>query len=84
MKRIYDYKIIKPQPLTLSKKIISSTYIRSLLENGDLKKANKLLSRIAQKCNCSKGKTARKKNWFPNMQYRYQRLCNCNARSICG
>jgi riboflavin kinase/FMN adenylyltransferase len=40
-----DYKIIKPQPLTLSKKIISSTYIRSLLENGDLKKANKLLSR---------------------------------------
>ena len=43
--KIYDYKIIKPQPLILSKKIISSTYIRSLLEKGNLNKANKLLSR---------------------------------------
>ena len=43
--RIYDYKIIKPQPLTISQKIISSTYIRSLLEKGNLKKTNKLLSR---------------------------------------
>jgi riboflavin kinase / FMN adenylyltransferase len=41
----YDYKIIKPQPLKLSQKVISSTYIRSLLENGDLKKTNKLLNR---------------------------------------
>jgi len=40
-----DYKIIKPQPLILSQKIISSTYIRSLLEKGDLKKTNKLLNR---------------------------------------
>ena len=43
--KVYDYKIIKPQPLTISKKVISSTYIRSLLEKGDLKKANKVLSR---------------------------------------
>jgi riboflavin kinase / FMN adenylyltransferase len=43
--KIYDYKIIKPEPLVLSKKVISSTYIRYLLEIGDLKKANKLLSR---------------------------------------
>jgi riboflavin kinase/FMN adenylyltransferase len=42
---IYDYKIIKPQPLILSQKVISSTYIRSLLEKGNLKKANKLLGR---------------------------------------
>ena len=41
----YNYKIIKPQPLILSKKIISSTYIRSLLEKGDLNKANKALTR---------------------------------------
>jgi riboflavin kinase/FMN adenylyltransferase len=41
----YDYKIVKPQPLILSKKIISSTYIRSLLEKGNLKKTNKLLGR---------------------------------------
>ena len=43
--KTYDYKIIKPQPLTLSQKVISSTYIRSLLEKGNLKKTNKLLSR---------------------------------------
>jgi riboflavin kinase/FMN adenylyltransferase len=43
--KIYDYKIIKPQPLILNQKVISSTYIRSLLEKGDLKKTNKLLGR---------------------------------------
>jgi len=43
--KTYDYRIIKPHPLILNKKVISSTYIRSLLEKGDLKKANKLLSR---------------------------------------
>jgi len=43
--KIHDYKIIKPPPLTLNKKIISSTYIRSLLEKGNLKKANKVLTR---------------------------------------
>jgi riboflavin kinase/FMN adenylyltransferase len=42
---IHDYKIVKPQPLTADKKVISSTYIRSLLENGNLKKANKALAR---------------------------------------
>ena len=41
----YDYRIIKPQPLILSQKVISSTYIRSLLEKGNLKKTNKLLGR---------------------------------------
>jgi riboflavin kinase/FMN adenylyltransferase len=41
----YDYKIVKPQPLILKQKVISSTYIRSLLEKGDLKKTNKLLGR---------------------------------------
>ena len=43
--KIYAYKIVKPQPLIISKKVISSTYIRSLLEEGNLKKANKALSR---------------------------------------
>jgi riboflavin kinase / FMN adenylyltransferase len=43
--KYYDYKIIKPKPLILNKKIISSTYIRSLLIKGDLKKVNKLLNR---------------------------------------
>ena len=43
--KICNYKIVKPQPLILGKKIISSTYIRSLLERGDLTKANKALTR---------------------------------------
>ena len=43
--KVYNYKIIKPQPLVLGGKIISSTYIRSLLEKGNLKKANKALTR---------------------------------------
>ena len=43
--KIYDYKIIKPQPLILNQKVISSTYIRSLLERGNLKITNKLLGR---------------------------------------
>ena len=43
--KIYNYKIIKPRPFILSQKVISSTYIRSLLEKGHLKKTNKLLGR---------------------------------------
>ena len=43
--KIYDYKIVKPLPLKVDKKVISSTYIRSLLEKGNLKKANKALAR---------------------------------------
>ena len=43
--KTHHYKIIKPQPLILSQKVISSTYIRSLLEKGDLKKTNKLLGK---------------------------------------
>ncbi|MDC1140452.1 riboflavin kinase, partial [Candidatus Pelagibacter sp.] len=34
-----------PRPLILGQKVISSTYIRSLLEKGDIKKTNKLLNR---------------------------------------
>ena len=41
----YNYKVVKPKPLIVKKKVISSTLIRNLLENGFLEKANKLLSR---------------------------------------
>jgi riboflavin kinase/FMN adenylyltransferase len=41
----YNYKIIKPNPLVLNKKIVSSTFIRALLERSNLKLANKLLNR---------------------------------------
>ena len=41
----YNYKVIKPNPHVLNKKIISSTFIRTLLQRGNLKLANKLLNR---------------------------------------
>ena len=64
--KIYDYKIIKPQPLTLSQKIISSTYIRSLLEKGNLKKTNKLLNRNwSIEGTVQKGRQQGKKIGFP-------------------
>ena len=42
---LYKYKIIKPKPLIKNKKIISSSFIRNLLQNGKLKQANKYLGR---------------------------------------
>ena len=64
--KIYDYKIVKPQPLILSQKLISSTYIRSLLEKGDLKKTNKLLNRNwSIEGTVQKGRQQGKKIGFP-------------------
>jgi riboflavin kinase/FMN adenylyltransferase len=64
--KIYDYKIIKPQPLLLSQKVISSTYIRSLLESGNLNKTNKLLDRNwSIEGTVQKGRQQGKKIGFP-------------------
>ena len=64
--KLYKYKIIKPQPLIVKKKIISSSLIRKYLQNGKLKDANKLLKRnwsIDGKV--QKGKQLGKKIGFP-------------------
>jgi riboflavin kinase / FMN adenylyltransferase len=64
--RIYGYKIVKPKPLILRHKIISSTYIRSLLEKGNLKKTNKLLGRYwSIEGIVQKGRQQGKKIGFP-------------------
>jgi len=43
--KLFNYKVIKPEPLIKSSKTVSSSLIRSLLEKGFLNKANKLLNR---------------------------------------
>ncbi|MDC3138934.1 riboflavin biosynthesis protein RibF, partial [Candidatus Pelagibacter sp.] len=43
--QLFNYKVVKPEPLIKNKKIISSSLIRNLLEKGLLKKANNLLQR---------------------------------------
>jgi riboflavin kinase/FMN adenylyltransferase len=63
---VYDFKIIKPKPLLIKKKIISSSLIRNYLQKGKLDKVNKFLNRnwsIAGKV--QKGKQLGKKIGFP-------------------
>ena len=43
--QFFNYKVVKPEPLIKSKKIVSSSLIRNLLEKGFLDKANNLLNR---------------------------------------
>jgi riboflavin kinase/FMN adenylyltransferase len=43
--KTYNYKVVKPKPFIMNKKIVSSSLIRNLLERGHLEKANKFLSR---------------------------------------
>ena len=67
----YKYKIINPSPLIKKNKLISSTYIRKLLQNGKLNLANKYLNRkwtIEGKV--EKGRKIGKKIGFPT--------CNIN------
>ena len=63
---MYDYKVIKPQPLLIEKKVASSSIIRKNLQKGNLKKANKILDRnwsILGKV--QKGRQLGKKIGFP-------------------
>ena len=64
--KIYNYKVVKPKPLINNKKIVSSSLIRNLLENGFLEKANKLLNRNwAIQGIVEKGRQVGKKIGFP-------------------
>ncbi len=62
----YNYKIVKPRPLLIKKKMVSSTLIRNYLQNGKLTKANKLLNKNwSIQGNVQKGKQLGKKIGFP-------------------
>ncbi len=64
--KLYNYKIVKPNPLKKDKKIISSTLIRKLLEKGHLKKANYFLGRNwSIESTVEKGRKLGKKIGFP-------------------
>jgi riboflavin kinase / FMN adenylyltransferase len=62
----FGYKIIKPEPLKVKNKVVSSSLIRNFLEEGFLNKANKLLKRnwcVIGKV--EKGRQVGKKIGFP-------------------
>ena len=62
----YDYKIVKPEPLKVGKKVISSSLIRRFLEKGRISKANKLLERNwSINGKVKKGRQIGKKIGFP-------------------
>ena len=62
----YNYKIIKPRPLLIKKKVVSSTLIRNYLQKGKLDKVNKLLNRKwSIEGKVQKGRQLGKKIGFP-------------------
>mgnify|MGYP000598254539 CR=1 FL=1 len=62
----FNYNLINPTPLKKNKKIVSSTIIRKLLENGKLLKANTFLKRNWEiEGKVQKGRMMGKKIGFP-------------------
>ena len=63
---IGGYKVVKPGPLLINKRIASSTLIRNLLQKGHLEKANKILNRNwSIQGKVQKGRQLGKKIGFP-------------------
>jgi len=61
-----NYKIVKPKPLLIKKKVVSSTLIRNYLQKGKLDKINKLLNREwSIEGKVQKGRQLGKKIGFP-------------------
>ena len=64
--QLFNYKVVKPEPLIKSNKIVSSSLIRNLLEKGLLDKANNLLKRYwTIQGVVKKGRQVGKKIGFP-------------------
>ena len=62
----FNYKVIKPKPLFIKKKIVSSTLIRNYLQKGRLNEVNKLLNRKwSIEGKVQRGKQLGKKIGFP-------------------
>ena len=64
--KLCNYKIVKPQPLVIKKRVISSSLLRKYLQSGKLNHVNKLLNRNwSIEGKIQKGRQLGKKIGFP-------------------